>query len=89
MSTGVAALLGLGGGSMVGAIIAFFVTRHLARRRGGTMPKPPPLALGEERVILSPGWNGPEMETSANYRGRGSRAYLRTPERRDQEGRTS
>jgi hypothetical protein len=30
--------------------------RHLLRRRGGTMPTPPPLRPGEERAILSPGW---------------------------------
>jgi hypothetical protein len=47
-----------------------------------------PLAPGEERVALSPGWNGPEMETSANYQGRGLHMYLRASERRDQEGRT-
>ncbi len=49
--------------------------RALLRRRGGGMPQPPPLAPDEERVILSPGWNGPTMETSANYTGRGLNAY--------------
>lgn len=49
--------------------------RRVFRRRGGTMPEPLPLAPDEERVILSPGWNGPTMETSANYTGRGLNAY--------------
>lgn len=31
------------------------------RRRGGTMPKPPPLRPGEQRVVLSPGWVSPEV----------------------------
>jgi hypothetical protein len=35
--------------------------RRLFRRRGGTMPAPPPLKPGEQRVILSPGWVPPEV----------------------------
>lgn len=34
----------------------------------------PPRLLG-----LPPGWNRPEMETSANYTGRGLNAYLKSP----------
>lgn len=30
--------------------------RGRLRRGGGTIPKPPPVAPCEERVILSPGW---------------------------------
>lgn len=55
MSPGSAALLGLGGGSMLGAIISVCVTRYLLRRSGGTMPPPPPLRPGEARALLSPG----------------------------------
>lgn len=63
--------------------------RALFHPRGGTMPTPRPLAPDEERVVLSPGWNGPTLETSANYQGRGLRAYLRAPEQRDKDGSAS
>jgi hypothetical protein len=43
------------------------------------MPKSFPIGPDEERVILSPGWNWPTMETSSNYQGQGLRAYLRAP----------
>lgn len=43
------------------------------------MPAPPPLAPDEVRAILSPGWNGPIVETSANYTGRGLNAYRKPP----------
>ncbi|UOB09085.1 hypothetical protein MQE23_08470 [Streptomyces sp. HP-A2021] len=49
--------------------------RRLFRRGGGSTPEPLPLRPGEERVTLSPGWNGPTMETSATYTGRGLNTY--------------
>lgn len=55
MSTGAAALIGIGGGSAIGACLAFCVTRFLLRHTGGTMPDPPPLRPGEEIVTLSTG----------------------------------
>lgn len=51
--------------------------RTLLRRGGGVIPKPPPLAPDEQRAVLSPGWNGPVMETSANYRRRDQPVWLR------------
>lgn len=51
----------------------------LLQRRGGAMPAPRALAPDEVRVTLSPGWNGPAVETSANYTGRGLNAYRKPP----------
>lgn len=53
--------------------------RTLQRLRGGTMPAPPPLAPDEVRVTLPGGWNGPIVETLANYTGRGPNAYRKPP----------
>ncbi len=53
--------------------------RRLFCRGGGTMPEPPPLRPDEVRVVLSPGWNGPTVETSANYTGRGLNVWRKPP----------
>lgn len=53
--------------------------RSLFRKRGGTMPRPRPLTDDEVRITLSPGFNGPVMETSDNYRGKGLSAFLKPP----------
>ncbi|MEY9995874.1 hypothetical protein ABIE67_007906 [Streptomyces sp. V4I8] len=79
MSPGTAALLGLGGGSLLGVIISVCVTRFLLRRSGGTMPSPPLLRPDELRAVLSLGWNGPTVETSANYTGRGLNVWRKPP----------
>jgi hypothetical protein len=42
--------------------------RSLLRRRGGTLPTPPPLGPDEVRAILSEG--GPVTEMSANFQPR-------------------
>jgi hypothetical protein len=49
--------------------------RALIRPHGGNLPTPPPLAPDEARAVLSPGWNGPTLETSASYTGRGLNTY--------------
>lgn len=53
--------------------------RRPFRKRGGTTPKPRPLADDEVLITLSPGFYGPIMETSDNYRGKGLSAYLKPP----------
>lgn len=53
--------------------------RTLFQRRDGTMPPPRALAPDEARATLSPGWNGPIVETSANFTGRGLNAYRKPP----------
>jgi hypothetical protein len=49
--------------------------RALLQRRGGSIAAPPSLGPDEAHAILSPGWNGPTMETSANFHGRGLNTY--------------
>ena len=53
--------------------------RTLQRLRGGTMPALPALAPDEVLVTLPPGWNGPIVETSTNFTGRGRDVWLKPP----------
>ena len=53
--------------------------RALFRRRGGALPEPPPFAPDEVRALLSPGWNGPVVETSVNFPRRDRSPYLKPP----------
>jgi hypothetical protein len=53
--------------------------RRLLHRKGGSLPKPPPIRPDEVRVTLSPGWNGPTMETSENFTGRGRNVWKKSP----------
>jgi hypothetical protein len=52
--------------------------RALLHRRGGAMPEYRPVP-GEERVVLSPGWNGSTVEHSGTYSGRGLTADRKPP----------